>query len=79
MMRGEKAAANPWQANTLEWATDSPPPHENFRTMPISLPRPVRIQRAGRAQRLDSTERTTGADLSGLGGCGLNRGEGEGR
>ena len=35
MMRGEKAAANPWQANTLEWTTDSPPPHENFRTMPI--------------------------------------------
>ena len=33
-MRGEKAAANPWQANTLEWTTDSPPPHENFRTMP---------------------------------------------
>ncbi len=35
MMRGEKAVANPWQANTLEWTTDSPPPHENFRTMPI--------------------------------------------
>lgn len=35
MMRGENAAANPWQANTLEWTTDSPPPHENFRTMPI--------------------------------------------
>ena len=35
MMRGENAVANPWQANTLEWTTDSPPPHENFRTMPI--------------------------------------------
>jgi cytochrome c oxidase subunit 1 len=33
-VRGEKAAANPWHANTLEWATDSPPPHENFRTIP---------------------------------------------
>ena len=35
LVRGEKAEANPWHANTLEWATDSPPPHENFRTMPI--------------------------------------------
>ena len=35
LARGEKAEANPWRANTLEWATDSPPPHENFRTMPI--------------------------------------------
>ncbi len=35
MMRGKIAASNPWQANTLEWTTDSPPPHENFRTMPI--------------------------------------------
>ena len=34
MIRGEKAVANPWRANTLEWTTDSPPPHENFRTMP---------------------------------------------
>jgi cytochrome c oxidase subunit 1 len=34
IMRGEKAVANPRQANTLEWTTDSPPPHENFRTMP---------------------------------------------
>jgi len=34
LMRGKKAVANPWQANTLEWTTDSPPPHENFTTMP---------------------------------------------
>ncbi|MEM6459267.1 MAG: cbb3-type cytochrome c oxidase subunit I, partial [Planctomycetota bacterium] len=25
-----KAPANPWGANTLEWHTPSPPPHENF-------------------------------------------------
>ncbi|MDO8433363.1 MAG: cbb3-type cytochrome c oxidase subunit I [Candidatus Binatus sp.] len=35
LVRGKKAVANPWQANTLEWMTDSPPPHENFRTVPI--------------------------------------------
>ena len=34
VVRGKTATSNPWQANTLEWATDSPPPHENFRTMP---------------------------------------------
>ncbi len=34
MMRGRRAPANPWRANTLEWATDSPPPHENFRRLP---------------------------------------------
>jgi len=32
--RGKRAEANPWNANTLEWATDSPPPHENFHTIP---------------------------------------------
>ncbi len=35
LVRGKSAASNPWQANTLEWATTSPPPHENFTTMPI--------------------------------------------
>jgi cytochrome c oxidase subunit 1 len=27
---GKKAPDNPWNANTLEWATASPPPHGNF-------------------------------------------------
>lgn len=35
LVRGKSAASNPWQANTLEWTTASPPPHENFTTMPI--------------------------------------------
>jgi len=35
MARGKKAAANPWHAATLEWATDSPPPHENFEHVPV--------------------------------------------
>ena len=29
-MRGEKAGKNPWKANTLEWSTESPPPHGNW-------------------------------------------------
>jgi len=35
LFRGPKSATNPWQANTLEWATSSPPPHENFETVPV--------------------------------------------
>ena len=27
---GEKVGPNPWNANTLEWAAPSPPPHGNF-------------------------------------------------
>lgn len=30
LRRGEKAAENPWRATTLEWATSSPPPFDNF-------------------------------------------------
>jgi cytochrome c oxidase subunit I len=31
---GPRAPANPWKANTLEWATESPPPYYNFATIP---------------------------------------------
>ncbi len=34
MFWGKRAEANPWHANTLEWATSSPPPHENFEVIP---------------------------------------------
>ena len=33
--RGEPAGANPWSADTLEWATSSPPEEYNFRRSPI--------------------------------------------
>jgi cytochrome c oxidase subunit 1 len=32
---GEKAPDNPWKSTTLEWQSPSPPPHDNFVTMPI--------------------------------------------
>lgn len=37
LVKGKKAEANPWQANSLEWvAASSPPlPHGNFETVPI--------------------------------------------
>jgi len=30
LFTGKKAEVNPWQANTLEWAAPSPPPHGNW-------------------------------------------------
>ena len=36
MFAGEKAGKNPWKANTLEWTTESPPPHGNW--PPSQLP-----------------------------------------
>ena len=30
LMAGKKAERNPWQATTLEWQTESPPPHLNW-------------------------------------------------
>jgi heme/copper-type cytochrome/quinol oxidase subunit 1 len=39
---GKIAGDNPWDAWTLEWATTSPPPHENFtRVPPIRGRRPL--------------------------------------
>jgi len=40
LRHGENAVDNPWDAWTLEWASSSPPPHDNFVTVP-----PVRSRR----------------------------------
>ena len=34
LVAGERAPANPWRSNTLEWSTASPPPHYNFQRIP---------------------------------------------
>jgi cytochrome c oxidase subunit 1/cytochrome c oxidase subunit I+III len=40
LFQGNTASDNPWRAWTLEWATTSPPPHENFHKLP-----PIRSRR----------------------------------
>jgi cytochrome c oxidase subunit I len=35
MVRGKKAAANPWEVGTLEWSIPSPPPVHNFDLIPV--------------------------------------------
>jgi len=42
LQAGRLAGDNPWQAWTLEWATSSPPPPENFLVVPaITSRRPL--------------------------------------
>jgi cytochrome c oxidase subunit I len=40
LRRGERAGNDPWDGQTLEWATTSPPPERNFDSLP-----PVRSER----------------------------------
>jgi len=35
LFRGAPASDNPWEANTLEWKTASPPPTDNFAEIPV--------------------------------------------
>jgi len=46
--RGKLAGPNPWHANTLEWQTESPPPHENFDRIPTVYRGPYEYSVPGR-------------------------------
>jgi heme/copper-type cytochrome/quinol oxidase subunit 1 len=48
---GKPAGDDPWEGNTLEWATTSPPPPYNFDRLPqIRSERPVFDVRHGQAR-----------------------------
>jgi len=46
---GPKAGDNPWEALTLEWTTTSPPPIENWATLPVLTEGPYDYGMNGRA------------------------------
>jgi cytochrome c oxidase subunit 1/cytochrome c oxidase subunit I+III len=42
LVRGEPAGSNPWDGDTLEWATSSPPPPYNYAVIPtVTSPYPM--------------------------------------
>jgi cytochrome c oxidase subunit 1 len=50
LIRGKKAEKNPWKANTLEWTTESPPPHGNWAELPTVYRGPYEYSVPGRAK-----------------------------
>ena len=50
LRRGQKAGKNPWRANTLEWTTESPPPHGNWKQLPTVYRGPYEYSVPGREQ-----------------------------
>jgi cytochrome c oxidase subunit 1 len=48
MFKGPKADKNPYEANTLEWTADSPPPHGNWQELPVVYRGPYEYSVPGR-------------------------------
>jgi cytochrome c oxidase subunit I len=52
LRRGRRAGPNPWDGNTLEWATPSPPPPYNFAVIPqVASRHPLWEDRLGEGAR----------------------------
>lgn len=50
LRHGERAEANPWKSNTLEWTVASPPPHGNFAELPTVYRGPYEYGTPGRSE-----------------------------
>tara|TARA_Y100000588_G_scaffold94475_1_gene102354 strand:+ start:28244 stop:29959 length:1716 start_codon:yes stop_codon:yes gene_type:complete len=50
LRKGKKAGKNPWKANTLEWTTESPPGHGNFKKLPEVYRGPYEYSVPGRKE-----------------------------
>jgi cytochrome c oxidase subunit 1 len=72
LINGEPAGDDPWEGNTLEWATNSPPPPYNFdRLPPIHSERPLFFLTHGHghaAERPDDVEEKPEDDVEHRGG-----------
>jgi cytochrome c oxidase subunit I len=72
--KGKKATSNPWDATTLEWTTDSPPPHDNFAgVLPVVYRGPYEFAVPGAPNDfVMQTEAEPGEQPAGVGGNGHN-------
>ncbi|MEO5616381.1 MAG: cbb3-type cytochrome c oxidase subunit I [Candidatus Eisenbacteria bacterium] len=48
IFKGKKAEKNPWKSTTLEWTTESPPPHGNWAVLPTVYRGPYEYATPGR-------------------------------
>ena len=63
LKHGRKAGPDPWQGNTLEWFTDSPPPENNFDEIPV-VKSSVPMQDIRKQIELESKRDATDAESS---------------